>query len=61
MERVKSLPPYIYFVNNYPMVDVDISKDLQVKNKTKKFRSSTTFAELMAYSPVEAAQYAIDC
>lgn len=43
------------------MVDVDISKELQIKNKTKKFRSSTTFAELMAYSPVEAAQYAIDC
>ena len=43
------------------MAEVSISTENQKRMKAKKFRSSMTFAELMAYSKLEAAQYAIDC
>ena len=43
------------------MAEVSIQKENQKRLKAKKFRNSMTFAELMAYSKVEAAQYAIDC
>ncbi len=43
------------------MAEVSIPKENQKRLKAKKFRNSMTFAELMAYSKVEAAQYAIDC
>lgn len=43
------------------MGEIDIVKENQKKSGALKMRSSTTFAELMAYSTREAAQYAIDC
>lgn len=43
------------------MAEVNIAKENQKKLKAKKFWNSMTFAELMAYSKLEAAQYAIDC
>ncbi len=43
------------------MAEVNIAKETQKKLNAKKFRNSSTFAELMEYSKVEAAQYAIDC
>lgn len=43
------------------MAEVNIPQENQKRLKAKKFRNSVTFAELMAYSKVEAAQYAIDC
>lgn len=43
------------------MAEVNIPQENQKRLKAKKFRNSMTFAELMAYSKVEAAQYAIDC
>lgn len=43
------------------MAEVSIPKENQKRLKAKKFRNSMTFAELMAYSKIEAAQYAIDC
>ena len=43
------------------MVDIDLAKKHKEKTGAKKFWNSRTFSELFAYSPVEAAQYQLDC
>ena len=43
------------------MVDVDIMQEKQLNEKTLKVWSYTTFSSLMAYSPYQAAMFAIDC
>jgi len=43
------------------MATVDLSQEMQKRSKSRKFWSSRTFAELMAYSKLEAAMYAVDC
>jgi len=43
------------------MAEVIIVKENQKRLKAKKILNFMAFAELMAYSKVEAAQYVIDC